>query len=276
MQNTDSVTFRQQAVEAYLNGKGTLKALSAHFGVGLCTLHHWVSLSRSGASLAPKKSREPALSPQQADLLRSLALSDPSLSRPQLFALFLQHIQKSVCIRTLDSYLKKMGIQKRFRQKKTVLPKKPSSQKISKKEKPTKQSQSVRKGSSYNKKHRRSPDRENRTYPSDLTDTEWNEIKEHFNNKDPRGNPGSHSKREILNAIMYILRTGCQWRMLPFDFPPHKTVYSNFTRWTKRGIFEKISHVLRKKYRAKVGRNEEPSLGIVDSQSVKATEKGGL
>ena len=224
---------------------------------------------------SPKGRGKPALSSEQADLLRSLALSNPSFSRPRLFALFLQQIQKSVGRRTLYSYLKKMGLQKRPYRKKTSLPKKSSIKKTPKKQEPIKQISPPRKDS-YKKVQRRSPDREKQSYPSDLTDQEWIEVKEYLKNKDPRGNPGKHDKRDILNAIFYILRTGCQWRMLPFDFPPHKTVYSNFSRWKKRGIFEEISHELRRKHRKKVGRNEEPSLGIVDSQSVKTTEKGGL
>jgi putative transposase len=102
-------------------------------------------------------------------------------------------------------------------------------------------------------------------------------IEEYFYVSNERGGrPLKHSKREILDAIFYVLRTGCQWRYLPHDFPPWKTVYEQFRRWTKQGIFESMSFALVKYSRMKLGRNGEPSAGIVDSQSVKTTEKGAL
>ena len=80
-----------------------------------------------------------------------------------------------------------------------------------------------------------------------------------------------HSKKEIINAIFYILRAGCSWRLLPNDFPPWQTVYSHFRDWQNLGIWQ----MLRKMWSLKTGRKEDPSAAIVDSQSVKTTEKGG-
>ncbi|QVL56353.1 MAG: transposase [Simkaniaceae bacterium] len=84
------------------------------------------------------------------------------------------------------------------------------------------------------------------------------------------------SRREKLNAILYVLRTGCQWSDLPHDFPPWKTVYSQFLRWRDRGVFEQINTALSRRLRVLMGKNEDPSVGIVDSQSVKTTEKRAL
>ena len=113
-------------------------------------------------------------------------------------------------------------------------------------------------------------------YPSDLTDREWALIEKYFLVPYKKaGRPPEYSKREILCAIFYVLRTGCQWRYLPHDFPPWKAVHEQFRRWKKEGIFEKMNCEMIKYSRLKIGRNEEPSACIVDSQSVKTTEKGG-
>jgi putative transposase len=79
----------------------------------------------------------------------------------------------------------------------------------------------------------------------------------------------------MLNAIFYVLRSGCSWRMLPHDFPRWKSVYTTFQRWSRDGRLRAAHDALRRKLRKQLGRNEEPSVLIVDSQSVKTTEKGG-
>jgi putative transposase len=90
-----------------------------------------------------------------------------------------------------------------------------------------------------------------------------------------RGGKRKHSPRAILDAILYILRTGCQWRMLPTEFPPWQTVYSCFRRWTKSGLYKCINDILRSKVRKSVGKNKHSRVAIIDSQSTKTTEKGG-
>ncbi len=90
-----------------------------------------------------------------------------------------------------------------------------------------------------------------------------------------RGRPKTHATREILNAIFFILKSGCAWRLLPRDLPPWETVYWWFRRWRIDGTFERLNAALRQRLRIRLGRNANPSAGIVDSQSAKTTGVGG-
>lgn len=110
-----------------------------------------------------------------------------------------------------------------------------------------------------------------KTYPTDLSDDEWEIIKPFFSSHESQ-----HSKREIVNAIFYILRAGCSWRLLPHDFPPWQTVYSHFRNWQNLDLWERVNEQLRKLWRLKINRKEDPSAAIIDSQSVKTTDRGGV
>ena len=118
----------------------------------------------------------------------------------------------------------------------------------------------------------------NRTsYPSDLSDKEWEIIKPHFPILNTnRGRKRVHSYREILNAIFYLLRSGCSWRMLPHEFPYWKTVYHYFRVWRLNGFWERVNAALRTELRTTYGKEPEPSAAILDSQSVKTTETPGV
>jgi putative transposase len=112
-------------------------------------------------------------------------------------------------------------------------------------------------------------------YNSSLTDEQWQMIKRFFDRKTGKvtsGRPVETSYRLIFDAILYITVTGIQWRMLPHDFPPYGTVYYHFNKWKNNGIFKKVNDELSKYFRIMSGKNENPSLGIIDSQSSKTTE----
>lgn len=108
-------------------------------------------------------------------------------------------------------------------------------------------------------------------YPTDLSDSQWQVIEQYVKDNRKR----KHGYREILNAIMYLVKTGCQWRMLPHDFAKWQTVYFYYRRWKRNGTLEQIQQELVEKIRQKAGRNAVPSVGIIDAQSVKTTLVGG-
>lgn len=119
----------------------------------------------------------------------------------------------------------------------------------------------------YNRDHLR--------YPSDLTDDEWALVEPFIPPPKPGGGKRRTDMRAVLNGVMYILSTGCQWRYLPKDFPPRSTVHNYFIWWQCDGVLDRIHHALYVECREQAEREGSPTAAIIDSQSVKSAEKGG-
>lgn len=112
-------------------------------------------------------------------------------------------------------------------------------------------------------------------YPSDLTNKQWEILSPLLPPAKPGGRPRTVDLREVMNGVLYVLRSGCPWRMVPHDLPPWQTLYKYFRSWTMDGTWERVNETLRPSVREAEGRDTTPSAAIIDSQSVKTTEKGG-
>jgi transposase len=127
----------------------------------------------------------------------------------------------------------------------------------------------------WTSKNRGRYDRSKLRYPSDLTNEEWELVEPLI----PPGKSGGGKRtvimREVVNGLMYILSTGCQWRAVPKDLPPKSTIYEYFDLWTYDGTLKRIHHALYERCREQAQREASPSAAIIDSQSVKSAEKGG-
>jgi transposase len=115
-------------------------------------------------------------------------------------------------------------------------------------------------------------------YPSDLTDVQWGKLEPLLNKpvgeRHAGGRPRKHERRRIVDALLYVVRTGCQWRQLPADFPPWKSVHEQFRAWRDSGVWERVTKTLRQQGRQAQGRNASPTVAIIDSQSAKTALKG--
>src|SRR5271163_498698 len=116
---------------------------------------------------------------------------------------------------------------------------------------------------------------ERKPYPTDVTGEQWKLVEPFLPDAKPGGRPRKTDLREVLNALFYLVRSGCQWRMIPHEFPPWKTCYNYYRAWISNGTWDEIAVVLRMDVRSQAGRNEQPRVAALDSQSVKTTEQGG-
>lgn len=129
----------------------------------------------------------------------------------------------------------------------------------------------VRSAGKGRKKH---SNEEREAYDSDLSAEEWALIEEFIPQPKSGGRPAKYARREIVNAILYLNKHGCTWRGLPHDFPPFRSVHNYFSAWRDEGVWERMCDTLRRELREELGRDAEPSAAVIDTQSVRTTEKG--
>lgn len=200
--------------------------------------------------------RPPKISGQRLDVLLELVEHRPSASMQELADVFTQRTGVPVTRETVHKTLRRQGITRQ-------------------RPKASHASQGAEKPPSpyrYEALHRL--EQPEQRYPSSLTDAEWALVAELFERTGP-GQPARYARRDLLDAICYVVRSGCSWRMLPKEFPPWQNVYATFRRWTRSGLFEQMHDQLRAMWREREQRAVEPSAAIIDAQSVRTSERGG-
>lgn len=248
--------LREAAAAAYLAGKGTVRALAAQFGITKDSLDRAVRVARLKAGLKLPGRLQRKIREKEERVILAFLASHPQTTLKELRAHLFEETGTLVGTWNLSHTLKRLEI-RRERPRRTG---------------PAKEKNQTPRRYGYVPRHRR--ELLGLRYPSDLTDDEWSLVRDLFEH-DERGRPPVHDRRAMLEAICYVLQSGCPWRMLPKDFPPWSAVYRVFRRWASKGLFEAMNDRLRARYRIRLGRNINPTAAVIDSQSVKTAEKGG-
>ena len=259
-------TFREMVVEAYLNRKAddpktTIRMVAKEHGVGEASLKRWVWASRSG-SVRPKRASggpRPRLTAEMRTHVVDWVLAHPTVRLFEVVAYVQQTFQVSVSEATIRACLRERGIGKR-RLTKLV---------------PRQGSEGTPPDHRYTRSHRRKPEGRphRRAYPSDFTDAEWSVVGPLWLDH-ASAVPLEHELRDVLDALRYIGATGSPWRYLPHDYPPQETVRRWFDTWGRDGSLTRVNDALRRLLRRRAGREETPSVLIIDSLSVKSHEGG--
>jgi transposase len=199
--------------------------------------------------------RPKSLTAEELLVLKEMVEARPDISLRDLVRVLVERCGKHVAPITVSRGLKELGIRK------APARKAPS------------EGKPKIKTTRYRAIHRREP--ASGRYPSSLTDHEWQALCAILEPEQDRGRPRVHDRRAMWDAVFYLVRGGGAWRMLPSNLPPYKAVFAFFARARDSGLLEQVYQRLHALWRERSGRNESPSAGVVDSQSVKTTEKGG-
>ena len=220
-------------------------------------------VAEKASERAGRSGRRPKLSREQVEALVALVRERPTLSLDDLVWAFSERTGMKVSPPTLRKYLMAEGFTRARPRGKAE----GSSEPVAPGPKAPAQYR-------YNASHR-DPGDANR-YPCGLTDSEWEHVRHYFEPSGSVGRPARYPRRQMLDACIYVLRSGCSWRMLPKEFPPWVVVYRTFRRWLARGLFELMYDDLRQLWRSRQRRNPEPSAAVLDSQSVRTSPQGGI
>ncbi len=218
---------------------------------------------QGGEPESKKRTGRPAkLTPEDVERLTALVRERPTLSMDDLVLAYRRQTGLAISVSTAAKYLGLAGF-KRSRPRRGEL-RTPQGERAH-------GAQPRKYG--YTKAHRDPGD--GVRYPCGLTDSEWAQVQDLFDPEARTGRPSKYPRRQVLDACIYVLRSGCSWRMLPKEFPPWTLVYRTFRRWLARDLFEQMYDELRKLWRARERRAPDPTAGILDSQSVKTSAQGG-
>jgi transposase len=211
--------------------------------------------AKPGSNETYRNAPRPKISPEQIDVLVDMVRDNPQLALDDLVWAFRRQTGVTLSAPTIKKYLKQAGFEL-VRAKRTAEPDKP-----------------IPKSYRYSAAHRDPGDLVR--YPCGLTDLEWEHVAHLFDPKGRRGSPGKYPRRQMLDACIYVLRSGCSWRMLPKDLPPWDVVYRTFRRWQSRGLFEKMHDELSALWRSRQHPSPEPAKAVLDSKSVATSPQGG-
>jgi len=199
--------------------------------------------------------RPKSLAAEELLVLKEVVEARPDISLRELVKVLVERCGKHAAPITVSRGLKGLGIHK-----------------VPARKAPSEEQPKI-KTTRYRAIHRREP--ASGRYPSSLTDHEWQALCAILEPEQDRGRPRVHDRRAMWDAVFYLVRGGGAWRMLPSNLPPYKAVFAFFARARDSGLLEQVYQRLHALWRERSGRNESPSAGVVDSQSVKTTEKGG-
>jgi transposase len=217
---------------------------------------------------ARRTGRPPKLTAEQAESLAALVRENPLLSLDDIAWSFRRQTGITLATPTIQKYLREAGLQRTRRSRSTGGAKAGSGG-----AERSREADAVPQEYGYREAHRDPGDAVR--YPCGLTDAEWEQVQHLFDPPGRTGRPEKYPRRQMLDACVYVLRSGCSWRMLPKDFPPWTAVYKTFRRWQAQGLFEAMYDELRKLWRSRQHRAPEPTAAVLDSQSVKTSPQGG-
>lgn len=242
--------------------------IARRFNVHPKTVRRYLALKRETGSLARRQSiARSKIGSEVGAVLERLRKADPGATLPTLADRLADETGVRVTPQTVGSWLRKQGVQY---VRLTRSAKRPPSERADASPKPVRRySPSGVGAAGYPTSYCR------RAYPSDLTDAQWALVEPLIPPAKAGGRHQAIPRRELVNAMLYLLRTGCPWRALPHDLPQWQTVYDYFRQWQRAGVWAELVATLHRQARTKAGRNPFPTAAAMDSQSVSTTEKGG-